>query len=432
MKFYVVLLCLFIDQNLISQSSYFPPLTGDQWETISPSDLGWCQQEINNLDSFLIEKGTKAIIILKKGKIVKETYYGTFTRDSSWYWASAGKSLTSFLVGMAQEKGLLNIQDKTSEYLGKAWTSLTSDQEDKITLWHQMTMTTGLNDNVPDDNCMTPLCLQYKADAGTRWAYHNAPYRLIQDVVAKAWGKSYQNFMTTQLSPKTGINGFWYDYIMYSKPRSMARFGLLVLNKGIWNGQKILSDEAFLNASVSPSQNINKSYGLLWWLNGQTSFMIPDLQTVFSGSLIPNAPNDMYCALGKNDQKIYIIPSQDMVIIRMGNDGGQITGAVSSFDNLLWAKINALSCVSSVSGYFHNREFIISPNPFSQNVSITYPTSDDLIYDIKNIYGKVHASGVLNMAQKVDLDLNIPSGIYFFCVKNSFGKQIFVKKMIKI
>ena len=423
---------LCIGQSVVGQSSYFPPITGDQWEKISPSDLGWCQNQIDNLDTFLVEKGTKAIIILKKGKIVKETYYGTFTRDSSWYWASAGKSLTSFLLGMAQEKGLLNIQDKSSKYLGIGWTSMTPDQEDKITLWHQMTMTTGLDDNVSDDNCMTPVCLKYKAEAGTRWAYHNAPYRLTQDVVAKAWGKSYQNFMTSQLSPKTGINGIWIDYIMYSKPRSMARFGLLVLNKGMWNGQKILGDLAFLDASVSPSQTINKSYGMLWWLNGQPSFMIPDLQTVFNGSLIPNAPNDMYCALGKNDQKIYIIPSLDMVIIRMGNDGGQITGAVSSFDNLLWAKINALTCVSSVSEYNHNNDFNISPNPFNQTVSITCHANDIHYFDIKNVHGTVLANGVLNNKQKVELDLNLPSGVYFLCVKNSFGKQILIKKMVQL
>ena len=96
----------------------------------------------------------------------------------------------------------------------------------------------------------------------------------------------------------------------------------------------------FLNNAINTSQNLNQSYGYMWWLNGKSSFMLPQLQTEFSGALIPNAPNDMYCALGKNDQKIYIVPSRDLVIVRMGNAADDENFALSSFDNELWAKIN--------------------------------------------------------------------------------------------
>ena len=63
--------------------------------------------------------------MLKDGKIAIEKYFGTFTKDSLWYWASAGKTLTAFLVGQAQENGLLSISDSTSKYLGSGWTGLT-------------------------------------------------------------------------------------------------------------------------------------------------------------------------------------------------------------------------------------------------------------------------------------------------------------------
>jgi hypothetical protein len=80
----------------------------------------------------------------------------------------------------------------------------------------------------------------------------------------------------------------------------------------------------------------------LWWLNGKTSYHLPQSQFQFNGSLIPSGPDDMYCALGKNDQKIYIVPSLKMVVIRMGDAADNVNLALSDFDNVLWQKINAL------------------------------------------------------------------------------------------
>jgi len=74
---------------------YFPPTLGTESETASPTDLGWNLIEFNSLYTYLKSKNTKPFIILKNGKIVKEHYFGTFTRDSMWYWASAGKTVTS-------------------------------------------------------------------------------------------------------------------------------------------------------------------------------------------------------------------------------------------------------------------------------------------------------------------------------------------------
>lgn len=429
-RFYVLLLlCLCNTNTIFSQALYFPPLFGDEWATIDPADLGWCQEGIDNLDLFLEQKGSKAFIVLKDGKIVLEKYYGTFERDSVWYWASAGKSLASFLVGMAQDKELLTITDKTSDYLGKGWTSLTPDQEDQITIWHQLSMTTGLDDGVDDLDCLLPSCLEYKAPPGSRWAYHNAPYRLVQDVVASAWGGTFQNFMNTQLTLKTGISGAWFDKVMYSKPRSMARFGLLMLNKGNWNGNQILSDQQYFDAMITPSQAFNKSYGLLWWLNGQESFMLPGLQFIFNESLITEAPLDMYSALGKNDQKIYVIPSTNMVIIRMGNDGGQITGAVSSFDNALWAKINALECTSSTVEH-SSFDISVSPNPFADQIQILTNQINVLhSYRLLDMQGITRQQGHMGNESAINIGPSMYPGPYMLTMYDVHGALIATKKV---
>ena len=139
------------------------------------------------------------------------------------------------------------------------------------------------------------------------------------------------------------MNGAWikngYNNVYCSNARSMARFGLLMLNKGKWNNADILTDSDYFNQQINTSQNFNPSYGYLTWLNGKKSYMLPQLQLSLNGPLIPAAPADTYAALGKNDQKIYVVPSQNLVVIRMGESAGNSHLALSSFDNELWSKL---------------------------------------------------------------------------------------------
>ena len=325
---------------------YFPPLTGTDWQTTTPASLGWNTTQLNDLYTYLQSKNTKAFIILKGGKIVAERYFGTFTADSNWYWASAGKTMTAMLVGIAQQEALLNINNRTSQYLGNGWTSMPTAKEQLITVRHQLTMTTGLENNVPDDDCTLPSCLQYKADAGTRWFYHNAPYTLLEKVVENASGKTYNTYFQEKIRNRIGMNGLWikngYNNVYYSNPRSMARFGLLLLNKGKWDQTAILSDTTYFNALANSSQTLNLSYGYLTWLNGKATHMLPATSLVFNGMFAPNAPADLYAALGKNDQKIYVVPSQQLVVIRMGDSAGNVQLAVSSFDNELWGRLKSV------------------------------------------------------------------------------------------
>lgn len=331
----------------VNEAVYFPPTSSSLWDTTSPASLNWNTTELNNLYPYLQSKNTKAFIILKNGKIVVEKYFGSFTSDSLWYWASAGKTMTAFLVGIAQQDGIININNKTSQYLGRGWTSAPLLKENLITIKNQLTMTTGLDDAVPDDDCTLPSCLIYKVDAGSRWAYHNAAYTVLDSVIVNASGMNYNAYFQQKIRNKIGMNGFWYktpnsNNVYYSNARSMARFGLLLLNKGQWDSTSILSDTNYFNQQISTSQNLNLSYGYLTWLNGKSSFMAPTLQNIFPGSIIANAPSDLYAALGKNDQKIYVVPSQNLVVIRMGESSGQVMLALSSFDNELWGKLRTI------------------------------------------------------------------------------------------
>lgn len=347
MKFYKLFLFLFplnvFAQSVDNPAMYFPPNMSTSWDTISMSSLGWNISAVKPLRDFLVQKNTKCFIILVNGKIVMEEYYNGQKRDDSWTWNSAGKTLASASTGIAQQEGLLHISDKVSQYLGTGWTSEMPEKESLITIRNLLTMTSGIDDS---KQFVIKKNLTYIADAGTRWAYGNVFQKLMK-VVAAASKEDFESYFNTHLKNKIGMDGFWKNGVIFtiyqSTARSMARFGLLALNKGKWNNEQVIN-ESFFNESIQSSQGINPSYGYLWWLNGKSKYMVPGGQKMYQGMLVPNAPVDMYAAMGAADQRIYVIPSRNMVIVRVGESSNpqNRSFAVSGFDNALWGKINAV------------------------------------------------------------------------------------------
>lgn len=325
------------------ETMYYPSNTDTSWERKSISSLGWNSSAAASLRDYLIQKNSKSFMILVNGRIVMEEYYNGHTPTDTWKWNSAGKTLVATTTGIAQQEGLLQITHKVSQYLGTGWTVEPPAKEDLINIRHLLTMTSGINDS--NELVIRPN-LKYMADAGTRWSYHNV-FQKLMDVVAAAANQDFNSYFTNKLKTKIGMDGFWNDGIIFriyhSNTRSMARFGLLALNNGKWKEEQVIN-ENFFRESISSSQSINPSYGYLWWLNGKSGAMLPGGQTFYPGTLVPNAPTDMYAAMGAEDQRIYVIPSRKMVVIRMGDASNPANPnfALSGFDNELWGKINAV------------------------------------------------------------------------------------------
>lgn len=426
MKFFTFLFILLLVFNVKSDELYFPPIAGSDWDTLSLQSLNWCESKIDNLYNYLDENHTKAFIVLKDGKIVLEKYFGEFTKDSIWYWASAGKTLTAFMAGIAQQEGFLSVNDRTSKYLGDDWTSETQEQEDKITILHQLTMTSGLDDGVKNSSCTEKSCLIYKADAGDRWAYHNAPYSLIDSVIEVATNSTMNNYVRKKLTLTTGITGGFikledYNNVFFSKPRDFARFGLLILNKGNWAGNQIMADVTYFNNMTNTSQELNKSYGYLWWLNGKEEFMLPGSQIKFKRTLMPNAPSDMIAGMGKNGQFVDIVPSQNLVLIRMGDSPENVPVPFLMNDSI-WVFMNDLECTTDVSEAEEIPNINIYPNPSSNNISLT---SNNIISNLK-IYdslGKIvlQENPFIN---KMTISLEpLKNGIYFAQITLANGEN---------
>ncbi|CAN5486140.1 serine hydrolase [soil metagenome] len=339
------------DPSIVDEM-YFPAVNSDEWGTASPESVNWNAEAVNNLYDALYQNGTRAFILLKNGRIVLEKYWGKnvtntapFDKDTFWYWASAGKTLTAFLIGIAQQDGDLNIDHKTSDYLGNNWSSLAADKEELILIRHQLTMTTGLDYEVADPDCTNPNCLQYKADPGTQWYYHNAPYTLLEKVVSNAVGMSFNEYTDLKIENPIGMIGTWLplgsNNVYFSTARSAARFGLLLLNKGIWNETTVLGDLDYINALSNSSQTLNPAYGYLTWLNGKSSIVFPGSPTSVNVKLSTSAPDDLFAAVGLNGQFIGVVPSEGLVLVRLGEAPDNASVPVVFHDEM-WKKINAV------------------------------------------------------------------------------------------
>ncbi len=415
-KTFFLIACFIVLIGKGLSQTYFPPKTGT-WDTLSIQRFGYCQERIDSLYNFLEKTNSKSFILLVNGKIVLEKYFGSFTKDSNWYWASAGKTLTGFCVGIAQAEGKLSLSDKSSKYLGTGWTSLSQSQEDSIKIWNQITMTTGLRDDVTDPDCTLPSCLQYKGDAGNRWAYHNAPYTLLDKVIESATGTTLNLFVYQKIANPIGMKGLYfksgYNNVYGSDSRSMARFGLLLLNKGKWNGSYVLSDTNYFYQMTHTSQNINNSYGFLTWLNGKQSFMLPQTQLVFPGSISVDAPDDTYMALGKNGQVLNVVPSKNMVWMRMGNPPGDNGSIPPLYNNDIWKYINALSCNTNQSSLLEIAKNGLYPNPVPHGMKVIFNTQWMTLPQVYNSLGQKMKVQLVQKRDGFEIETaNLKPGMY--------------------
>lgn len=413
----IVLLLVLFEAHISSQNTYYPPADGPSWEQLDPAELNWCADSIAAMYEWLDDKNTKAFIVLQDGKIVLEEYFGTFQPDSLWLWASAGKTLTSFMMGQAQAEGLLQLDDPMSDYLGRGWTSLSPEREDSITIFHGLTMTSGLDESV-DAFCTDPECLQYRAPAGTRWAYHNGPYTPLLSVLEEAYDQNINILINQLLKRPTGMDGLWiplgYNRIYFSTARSMARFGWLIANDGRWENETLLDDAQYLADMRQPSQELNPSYGYLWWLNGQDAHMLPVNRTRFSGSMVPEAPSDAYFAIGASGQIIAIHPSTRRVIIRMGADPNEPgTPTAADFLREMHERLDRLSCGTVSVAEPSSKKLQVFPNPVQDELRWRSKASFQEVQLIHSSGYSYSYSAAEFSGQRLHIR-HLPAGLYQF------------------
>jgi CubicO group peptidase (beta-lactamase class C family) len=332
---------------------YFPETKpAVAWERVSPASVGWNEEKLQSALDFAGRNRASGVVVLHRGRILAEQYWsleegaqaGKKAREYSALVrgrdaagrviedvASVQKSVAAILVGMAQSRGLLKLDDPVSRHLGTGWSKATLDQEGVITVRHLVTMTSGLKDD-----------LTFEAAPGTRWRYNTPAYARTVAVVAAAAKKSPNDLTREWLTDRIGMSDSrWVSRASINSEaaanalgfattaRDLARFGLLILAGGKWNNETVIADQDYLRAALRPSQTLNPSYGYLWWLNGQSALARGSGELV-KGPLIATAPSDLVAALGAVDRKLYVVPSLDLVVTRLGNS------ATPAFQNEFW------------------------------------------------------------------------------------------------
>lgn len=306
---------------------------------------------MTELFDYLRSRGTTGLIIIKDGRVLADETWAAAADDRTFASfvhgrapdgalledvASQQKSFVAVLVAIAVDKGLIDVDQPVSAYLGQGWSRATPDQEARIRVVDVLTMSTGLNER-----------FDHEAEPGAAFFYNTPVYAITRRILVAAAGQPLDALTRDWLTAPLGMNDTGWrrrpaalasvgnDTGLVTTPRDVARFGLMVLDGGLAeDGTRVVSraqmEAMFLRSTSNPA------YGRLWWLNG-SDYTMRILAGRADGPLVPAAPADMVAALGALDRRLYVVPSLRLVVVR--------TGAATrdpGFDQGFWLRLNAI------------------------------------------------------------------------------------------
>ena len=303
------------------------------WPTGLPEDHGFDAAALAEAADYASEHESNCLVVVRHGSIVGEWYWqGTTpsTKVKNW---SVGKSYASTAVGLAIDHGDLDSVEQPAADFIPAWQG--TDHE-AIRIQDLLSMSSGLKLDMIADNVTMPLAEDMSSLAidaplvnppGALWEYNNHSVQAMEPVLRAATGMPADEYATEHLFEPMGMDVDWKRdevgqpaLFMNAKAtcRDHARFGYLYLNNGCWDGDQLLSTD-WIDAATSPSTAHNRGYGYWWWLSGENPTLDSvDLSEKPYGGLHPQAPGDAFCGAGLGSQMIEVIPSLDLVVVRMG------------------------------------------------------------------------------------------------------------------
>ena len=310
-----------------------------EWQNADPSSVGMDLEKLSEIEPTIMSKhkNINGMVVLRKGNIVFEKYYNGHNSDDTFHVASVTKSIISALIGIAIDKGYIkNIDQKVLDFFPEYAPDPAEIQKQAITLRHLLTMTAPYpfkNWNEPLERlCRQNNWIKYTLDGlgnGGKigdFKYSSAGAHLLSAIITRATGKCAREFANKYLFRPIGMKeipdfemkAFGFEDLFGKNmrgwvkdrngnstggwgitlsPRDMARFGLLYLNDGVYNGNQIIS-KSWINESIAlnASKNVYHSYkyGYLWWLQEDVVFT--------------------YSAMGAGGNIICCIPEKDLVV----------------------------------------------------------------------------------------------------------------------
>lgn len=276
---------------------------------------------INTL--FSAHHKTRAVVIVYKDQIIAERYAKGFTKDSKLLGWSMTKSILSTVFGIMQQQGKLNVYDKAPI------ASWQKDERKNITIHNLLQMNSGLEweenyDKISDvtkmlflERDMTKI-QENKPLVGkpnATFNYSSGTTNLLSGILRKQFAthQEYLDFWYTNLIDRIGMNSMVLEadlsgnYVgssySWATSRDWAKFGLLYLHNGNWNGEQLFTKD-WVSYATTPTPTSNGTYGAQFWLNAKKQFK--------------DVPVSMYFADGYQGQRVYVLPDQELVIVRFG------------------------------------------------------------------------------------------------------------------
>jgi hypothetical protein len=299
------------------------------WQTADGTSLGLDPHALAQHQSLCERTGADACLVVYKGKIVQEWYSPRY--HVPMYAMSSTKSVTGLLVGMLIADGkIASIDEPVCTYIPE-WCE---GEKGRVTLRHLLSMTSGLAGmrddgvgSVADKNPFV-IALPLSYEPGTRWDYSNEGVQLLSPILDEAAGEPIQDYARKRLFEPVGMmdtrlhldeaGHAWTYADMETTLRDFARLGLLMLNRGTWQGQQIVGESWVAQSTTAsqelfPDHGIYSGYGLLWWL-------LDDPQG--------------FAAQGHLDTDLYVFPELDLVIARMQSAPSDIPEGSYDFEAL--------------------------------------------------------------------------------------------------
>jgi CubicO group peptidase (beta-lactamase class C family) len=288
------------------------------------------------------DKRTRSLLVIYKDKIIAEKYDTGFNKESKILGWSMTKSITSAMFGVLQKQGKYDI------YKPAPVPEWQNDSRKLITTNDLLHMNSGLEweENysticdatkmlfMSEDMSRAQLVKPMAFKPDTHWNYSSGTTNLLSGILRQQFKthQEYLDFWYSALIDKIGMNSMVIETDMagnyvgssygWATTRDWAKFGLLYLHKGNWNGDQIL-DESWVKYSTKSTNTSEGKYGAQFWLN--------------AGGRFPDVPREMYYCSGFQGQMVAIIPSLDLVIVRMGlkedpefDFNGMLSGIIGS------------------------------------------------------------------------------------------------------
>lgn len=299
---------------------------------VLPEIAGWNAAALEDYLAYAEAQNSTGIVIIDRERIIAERFWPAPEADATFALfvhgraadgalvedvASLQKSIVALLAGIAEDKGLLNVDYQVSHYLGAGWSKAAPETEAAITVRHLMEMNSGLKED-----------LSFEAAPGTQFFYNTPAYAKLQGVLEAASGEPLAAITEAWLTRPLGLaetgwrprpaafGNVGNPMALVSTPRELSRIGQMVLDNGrAPDGRRVISAKA-LAALFAPTVT-NPAYGRLWWLNGgDWSLSAGGVRR--DGPFLPAAPADTITGLGFLGRQIFILPSKGLVIVRTG------------------------------------------------------------------------------------------------------------------